>query len=100
MKESQTPSQLLKGLNFLTEEEDDLEQAVQKPDEDEKEDEVPSEVSAKECLEALARVRSFGQSHGFSCDMLYKIKEMENSCLSYISEAKIQPQITQFFKKA
>jgi len=78
-------------------EEDELEE------EEEEQDEVDQgvkedKVDAQECLEALAKVRSYCQQQNFDIEIHHGLNKIQNKCLMEVMERKKQKRITDFFK--
>jgi hypothetical protein len=81
----------------------DLQDEDVKSDDDQDEEEVESSplerVSPKECLEALAKVRSFCQAKELGASVHNSLKKIETECLlDAIDQHSVQKRITEFFK--
>ena len=67
---------------------------------DEEGDNQPEKnITPKECLEALEKVRAYCQLHDFQNSVNYSLRMIENVCVkATYHQSKIQKNITNFFK--
>ena len=90
-EEMEIGQMLEEELDLSMEDVEDGEEEAENVEEDPK-------VTPKECLEALAKVRSFCQVRNFSQTLYDGLKGIENECVKEMSLGKVQRSITSYFK--
>ena len=66
--------------------------------EEDHEEEVSEKIDAKECLQALMKVRTYCQQRNFSMNVHESLKAIEKGCVTESVSQKVQKNITDFFK--
>ncbi len=77
---------------------DDEDEIGDEEDEEDEADEADEKVTARECLAAVAKVRSFCQQRKFNPIVHDALSLIQNACFLEARESQVQQKITDFFK--